>query len=154
MSKNAPTIAQIQLCCRHVVEMRATGMTENVAIRLLELLCVMYCKFRVIGKCTPDHVDQFTHWSKAGRLAKAANPTSKPGSYLRVEHGTPRRDFARDVLEAYKANTLTEDWLNNHCAAQFKVAVVTHEEDKRLNKLKGKRFATPDERWAAVNIDF
>ena len=91
-TKNAPTLHQIKMTCRHVIELRKTGMTENIAIRLLEQLTNMYGKFRVLGHVSPDHADQFDHWSKAARKAKAANPKGKYGLYLRNEHGTPRRD--------------------------------------------------------------
>jgi hypothetical protein len=73
-TKNAPTLHQIKMTCRHVIELRKTGMTENIAIRLLEQLTNMYGKFRVLGHVSPDHADQFDHWSKAARKAKAANP--------------------------------------------------------------------------------
>ena len=49
---------------------------------------------------------------------------------------------------------LTEKWMEKHCAAMWKIAVITHEEDVRLNQLKGKKFASPDERWAAAKIKF
>jgi hypothetical protein len=130
-SINSPTLNQLKLACRHVVEMREAGMTENVAIRMLEGLANGYAKFRVHNNCSPDHVDQFTYWSKAARKAKATNPKGAAGTYLRVEHSTPRRDFARDVLKAYKAGKLTERWMKNHCNKKWKIAVLTHEEDRR-----------------------
>jgi hypothetical protein len=148
------TLDHLKLVCRHVVEMRSAGITENFAIRMLEQFANNYAKFRVLNHCSPDHVDQFTHWSKAARKAKAANPKGAPGTYLRVEHGTPRRDFARDVLEAYKAGKLTEQWMEKHCNQKWKIAVITQEEDRRLNKFKGQKFISPDQRWAAAKIEF
>jgi hypothetical protein len=153
-SKNAPTLHQIKMTCRHVIELRKTGMTENIAIRLLEQLTNMYGKFRVLGHVSPDHADQFDHWSKAARKAKAANPKGKHGLYLRVEHGTPRRDFAREVLATYKKAKLTKEWMDRHCKRKWKIAVITHEEDLRLNKLKREIFSSPDKRWAAAKIKF
>lgn len=153
-SINAPTLDHVKLCCRHVVEMMDAGISENLAIRILELMTDNYAKFRVFNQCSPNHVDQFDHWSKAARKAKAANPKGKPGTFLTVEHGTPRRDFSRDVLAAYKAGKLTEKWMEKHCAAMWKIAVITHEENLRLNQLKGKRFANPDARWDAAQIEF
>jgi hypothetical protein len=102
-SINAPTLDHIKLLCRHAVAMMTAGITENFAIRLLELMADNYAKFRAYGNCSPNHVDQCDYWSKAARKTKVANPKGKSGLYLRVEHGTPRRDFARDVLAAHKA---------------------------------------------------
>jgi hypothetical protein len=42
-------------------------MTENNAIRLLELLTNSYGKFHVLGHVSPDHADQFDRWSRAAR---------------------------------------------------------------------------------------
>ena len=129
-------------------------MTENVAIRLLEQLTNMYGKFRAHGHVSPDHANQFGHWSKAAKKAQAANPKGKHGLYLHVEHGTPSRDFAREVLAAYNKRKLTKEWLDRHCKRKWKIAVITHEEDLRLNKLKRETFVSPDERWAAAKIKF
>lgn len=89
MIKNAPTLDQIKIACRHVVELQDTGMSENLAIRQLELFTNLYAKFRAIGHVNVDHVDQYTYWSKAARKAKATNPAAAPGTHLRCEHGTP-----------------------------------------------------------------
>ena len=154
MSKNAPTLDHIKMACRHVIEMMDAGMTENVAIRQLELLTDMYGKYRVVGHVNPHHADQYELWSKAARKAKAANPKGKYGLYLRVEHGTPRRHFAREVLAAFKKKKLTKGWMDRHCQRNWKIAVITHEEDLRLNKLKRETFSSPDERWAEARIKF
>ena len=73
---------------------------------------------------------------------------------MRVEHGTPRRKFAKIVLEAFRASQLDESWMNKHCGELWKVAVITHEEDSKLNKLRKLEFNTPNERWAYANIEF
>ena len=154
MSKNKPTIEQLTALCRQVVELMDLGMSENLAIRLLEQVANFYAKYRVLNSVTPDHADQYSLWSKAARAAKAANGHSPAGSYLRVEHGTPRRDFAREVLAAYRRGELTGEWMDRHTTQKWKIAVITHEEDRRLNKLKRQKFSSPDERWAAANIEF
>jgi hypothetical protein len=154
MSKNAPTMEQLKIACRHVLELIDAGMTENLAIRSLEIYANVYAKYRVLGAATPDHADQYELWSKAARKAKAANPNRPYGQYLRVEHGT-RRHFARLVLNAFKKRKLAEAWMNRHCDKRWKVAVITHAEDERLSK--GGRsilLKTPDSRWAAANIKF
>lgn len=156
MSKNAPTIDQLKMVCRHVEEMMTDGgMSENWAIRLLEQMTNMYAKYRILGRVKVDHADDYELWSKAARRAKAANPSGAYGTYLRVERGTPRRHFAREVLAAYKEEKLTKEWMDRHCDRQWKVAVITQEEDLRLNKLgRSKLYPTPDERWAAAEIEF
>jgi hypothetical protein len=77
------------------------------------------------------------------------------GQYLRVEHGTPRRHFARLVLDAFKKRKLTRTWMNRHCDKRWKAAVITHAEDKRLSEGgRSTLLKTPDARWAAANIKF
>lgn len=154
-TKNAPTIDQLKIACRHVIELMDAGVSENLAIRTLELFANNYAKVRVVGHVSPDHVSQYTLWSKAARKIKAANPKGAYSQYLRVEHGTPRRSFARLVLVAYKKGKLTKRWMDSHCKKQWKCAVITREEDLRLNKIaRAKPFASPDKRWAAAKIDF
>jgi hypothetical protein len=155
MSKNAPTVEQLNIACRHVDELIDAGMSENLAIRSLEIYANIYAKFRALGESNPDYADQYDHWSKAARKAKASNPDRPYGQYLRVEHGTPRRHFARLVLDAFKKGKLTKTWMNRHCDKRWKVAVITHAEDKRLSE-SGRLtlFKTPEERWAAANIKF
>jgi hypothetical protein len=152
MSKNAITIEQLKILCRHVKELRDAGMTENLAIRLLELSANVYAKFRRVGRASPDHADEYKLWSKAALKAKRANPRMPYGAYLRVEHGTPRRQFARLVLEGFDHGNLTEAWLNKLCDKRWKVAVITHEEDRRLPR--SQLFETPEERWKAAGIKF
>lgn len=73
-----------------------------------------------------------------------------------VEHGTPRRDFARlIVFRHYVDGKLTEQALNALMDTYYKVAVITKEEDRRLNqlKLRSKMMSTPEARWAAAKIE-
>ncbi len=72
MSKNAITIEQLNIACRHVVELMEAGMTENLAIRSLELFANAYAKYRVLRHVNPDHADQYALWSKAAKKAKAS----------------------------------------------------------------------------------
>ena len=152
MSKNAPTVDQIKIACRHVTELLTAGVTANTAIRTLERMADVYCKFRVKGYVSPHHADEYELWSKAAREAKAANPKKQYGQYLRVEHGTPKRAFAHELLAAFNAGILTKEWIDEFCDRKWKVAVITHEEDKRLQRSKA--YATPEERWAAAKIVF
>jgi len=155
MSKNAHSIDQLKIACRHVIELMDAGVSENFAIRLLEQLSNMYAKYKALGSVTPDHVDDYVLWSRAALASKASNPSLAPGRHLRCEHGTPRREFARDVLAAYKDDKLTKEWLDQHCEAKWKVAVITHDEDLRLNKVaRARAFATPEDRWRAAGIEF
>jgi len=155
MSKNAVTIKQLKLACRHVIELMAAGMTENHAIRSLELFANGYAKLRVIGTLAPDHASQYTLWSNAARRAKKTHPNKASGSQLRVEHGTPRRQFARLVLDAYKKGKLSEKWISRLCDKRWEVAVITLEEDRRLSKIsRSALFSTPRKRWEAAKITF
>ena len=59
MSKNAITIEQLHLACRHVQEMMASGVTENLAIWTLELFGDVYAKLHGGGSATAPHVSEF-----------------------------------------------------------------------------------------------
>ena len=153
MSINSIKIEQITIAARCMEQLLKSGMTENMAIRHLEFLANVYAKFKTLRKVSVDHVDEFAMWSAAAIRAKKENPEKKVGEYLRVEHGTPRRKFAKLVFMAFKEKKLTERWMNSHCKKLWKVAVVTHEEDKKLNKLRKLDFVTPEARWTHVGIE-
>jgi len=152
MSKNTITIKQLGILCRHVNELLDAGFTENIAIRLLELGANIYAKQLTMRINAPDHAGQFKLWSKAALKAKRAHPKRKYGLYLRVEHGTPRRQFARLVLKAYKNQKITILWMNRLCRKIWKVAIITHAEDKRL--ARSKMYVSPEARWKAAGIEF
>jgi hypothetical protein len=152
MSKNTISIGQLRILCRHVIELQNAGLSENIAIRLLELCANIYAKDRNMGTTNPDRADQFELWSRAARKAKRSHPTWKPGRYLRVEHGTPRRGFARLVLEEFKRRKLTKSWMDRHCDNRWRVAVITLEEDKHLNR--SGLYKSPEARWKAAKIKF
>ena len=152
MSKNTITIQHLDILCRHISELRDAGVTENIAIRLLELCTNIYAKNLIMGNTNPDHVDQFPRWSKDACKAKKANSTLGSGQYLRVEHGTPKRQFARLVFKKFLEQALTKAWMDRFCARRWRVAVVTHEEDRRL--ARSKLFPSPEARWKAVGIEF
>lgn len=155
ISKNQPTIKQLQVACRHVDELMAVNVTENHAIRTLELFTDVYAKLLNGGSATPHHVDQVKLWSIAARKWRRLHPKTKPGRYLRVEHGTPRRGFARKVLEIYRRGTLSRKTMDKLVRKYWKLAVITSNEDKRLNKLaRSKMYKTPEDRWLAAGIRF
>ena len=155
VSKNAVTIDQLALACRHFHEMRDAGVTENMAIRTLELLADVYAKLHTGGSATPHHVDQVELWSVNARKIRDRVPDAKPRDYFRVEHGTPRRGFALKVLELYRKDKLSAKTMARLVERYWKLAVITLEEDERLNKIaRSKTFKTPDERWEAAGIKF
>lgn len=155
MSKNAITLDQIKIACRHVEEMQAAGVSENLAIRTLELFCDVYGKIHDGGSATPHHVDQVALWSIEAKKLREANPNAQPKNHFRVEHGAPRRPFTRKVMELYRDANLETDTLNDLVSRHWRLAVITLEEDQRLNKIaRSKMFDTPEERWAAAGIKF
>ena len=109
MSRNAITINQLKIACRHFEEMKAGGVTDNLAIRTLELFADVYAKLHVIGNASPNHVDHVRLWSVKARQLKNALPDAKPRDHFRVEHGTPRRGFARKIFELYQKDKLNEN---------------------------------------------
>jgi len=84
--------------------------------------------------------------------AKKEKTNLKYGYYLRIEHGTPRRQFARLVLEAFRHNKLTKLWMDKLCDTKWKVAVITQDEDKRL--ARSKLDKSPEARWEVAKIKF
>jgi hypothetical protein len=156
-SKNKVTINHLKLVCRHVHEMREAGISENLAIRILEQFADFYAKMHGGGSVTPHHVRQVPprQWSVAARKEWARTPNPKPKDRLRVEHGTPRRAFARMVMELFDKDGLTEDAMATLIQRFWKLAVITIEEDARLNKgARSKAANSPDERWQKAGILF
>lgn len=155
MSKNKITIDQLRLACRHVGEMQKQGVTENLAIRTLELFANIYAKLSMGGRPSPDHVSHYTLWSREARRLKKKKSNGKPKDMFRVEHGTPRRAFARMVLDLYNKDRLNEKAMLKIVEDHWRVAVVTLKEDQRLNKIaRSTVFPTPEERWAKSGIRF
>jgi hypothetical protein len=151
------TIVHLKLACRHVREMMDVGVSENGAIRILELFADVYAKVHFGGSQTPHHVLEVhqRQWSVAARKEWERTPNQKAFGRLRVEHGTPRRAFARMVMELYDKDGLTEDAMATLVQKFWKLAVITIEEDNRLNQLaRSKAAASPDERWRAAGILF
>lgn len=94
-------------------------------------------------------------WSTNARKLRDALPGAKPRDYFRVEHGTPRRGFARKILVLFQANALTTASMDELVTNDYRLAVITLEEDQRLNKIaRSKLYTTAEERWAAANIEF
>jgi len=154
-SKNAITINQLKLACRHVEEMIAAGVTENLAIRTLELFADVYAKFRVVGNTSPHHVSHVKLWSIKAKKVREGMPDAKPKHYFRVEHGTPRRAFARNVMALYHRGELDEATMSDTVQRDYRLAVITVQEDEKLNKVaRSKKFQTPEERWTAAGIEF
>jgi len=157
MSKNQLTVEQIQIACRHVDELMQAGVTQNLAIRSLELYCDLYAKLLHGGKATPHHVTQVhpQHWSRAARILHKKPPSKRVGDYLRVEHGTPRRAFACMVLAMYRKNRLSTATLNALARKRWKLAVITLKEDVILNRVsRSIPFVSPEQRWRAAGIRF
>jgi len=157
ISKNKPTIEHLQIACRHVREMRDAGVTENHAIRTLELFADVYAKLRNGGSATPHHVGQVPlgQWSIEARKLRDQNPNGKPRDYLRVEHGTPRRAFARKVMELAESGKLNGQTMDELAKRYWKLAVITVAGDDRLNKIsRSEALETPDERWRKAGIAF
>jgi hypothetical protein len=153
--KNSVTIDQLSIACRHFQEMVAAGVTLNMAIRTLELFADVYAKLHMGRSPTPHHVRQVALWSVQAIEVRDRIPDAKPRDHFRVEHGTPRRSFACKVLELYRKDRLSEKTMAKLVERYWKLAVITLEEDKHLNKVARSRlFKTPEARWAAAGIKF
>jgi hypothetical protein len=157
LSKNRITIEQLKLACKHFDEMRAEGVSENLAIRTLEMFADFYAKLALGGTANPHYAHDVpkSQWSVEARNLDKQYPGSAPRDRFRVEHGTPKRSFARAVVDLYRRNELTEQAMLNLATNCWKLAVITLDEDRRLNKMARSRAApSPDERWRAAGIAF
>ena len=157
VSKNQISLEHLEIACRHVEELIKAGVTKNLAIRSLEIFADVYAKLHTGSSATPHHVKQVTHWSKAARKMARENPdvAARPGGFLRVEHGTPRRAFASQVLSLYQTGKLSSRTMNALVRKKWKLAVITLEEDRELNRIaRSVPSATPDERWRLAKITF
>ena len=140
------------MACRHVDEMLKEGITENLAIRILELFVDVYSKLLNGGSATPHNAGQVEYWSLAAHKVKNHRPY---GKFVRVEHGAPRRGLARKVLDIYHKHKLDESEMNKLVKKHWKLAVITLEEDRRLNKIaRSKMYKAPELRWKAAGIRF
>lgn len=154
MSKNSITIDQLKLACRHVEEMRKAHVTENLAIRTLELFADVYATLKVYGTTGPLHVDQIELWSIEAIKLRDAKPDVKAD--FRIEHGTPRRDFARKILKLYDESQLSTERMNGLVERYYRLAVITLKEDQDINKVLDRSivFTKPEKKWAAAGIRF
>ena len=161
-SKNDITIEQLNTACRHFYELIDLEVTENIAIRQPLKMVDIYAKMRVIGKCSVDKANEFDYWSieaeKVWKQAQLKDPKAKYGSFVRIEHGTPRTQFTKIVLEKYDQNkTLTIKTMEDLIRNKWKVAVITKEEDARINANGDRRNPknkSPEKRWADAGIKF
>jgi hypothetical protein len=159
VSKNRMTISQLKMACRHVEEMLGNGFTTNFAIRNLELFSDSYARqyFGGRGVGAPLSAKYIELWSNAANKYKSRilRGVIKPRDCVRVEHGTPRRGFANKVMELFDKKQLNEKTINTLVQRYWKLAVITLEEDQRLNKVaRSKMFSSPDKRWKTAGIVF
>ena len=125
-SKNDITIEQLTTACRHFYELKKLDVTENIAIRQPLKMVDIYAKMRVIGKCSVDKANEFDYWSieaeKVWKQAQLKDPKAKYGSFLRIEHGTPRTQFTKIANQVSSAT-------NTECRARFQMNLFIHIHD-------------------------
>ena len=155
ISKNNISIEHLQIACRQAEELTSVGISENFAIRTVELFIDVYAKLHNGGSATPHHVNQVDLWSLAALKIKSPETVANARNYFRVEHGTPQRAFARETLKLYHANNLSANTLNDLVISYWKLAVITISEDIKLNELaRSKMYETPEARWKDAGINF
>ena len=163
--KNNVSFHQIEIACRHYFELRKAGVTKNLSIRTVELFIDVYAKVYLYGNANPHSiwdVKDERYWSikaiqKRDILSiHKGHLTLRAGDHFRVEHGTPRRALASLVLCRYgRKTTFDESSLRQIIDRHWRLAVITLEEDRHLNKLaRARPFETPEARWAEAGIHF
>ena len=84
-SKNDITIEQLNVACSHFFELKELDMMSNIAIRQIVKMVDIYSKMRVIGKCSVDRADEFSHCSigaiKLWKEAKTNTPHYLPDTF-------------------------------------------------------------------------
>jgi len=163
-STNEVSIEQLEMVCRHVIEQEDVQLSENYRMRLITLLADTYAKQREIGTTSPDSADMFRKWSieairvwdeasKEDKNPKYGKP--KYGKYVRNEHGYGKNMFARRVVQAYEnaGGSLTRRAMNKLVKEYWRVAVISLEEDKRLDRTN-KEELPAEERWEKAGILF
>lgn len=151
--KNDLTIEHLKLACKQYKQMRKAGVTENYAIRQLEFFSDVYSKIAIQKSRAPHHSKRVKLWSYKALRWRKLNPDAKARDFLRVEHGTPRRAFARLVLELEEAGKLKVKELDKLVKKYWKLAVITLDEDLRLNKIaRSRKYSSPRRRWRAAGI--
>lgn len=142
----------MHLICRHFDELIAVGVPINHAIRLLELRTDVYANLSTGGRPGVYNTRLIKLWSLSARKYKSKKPL---GKYVRVEHGTPRRALARMVLDLYRKHKLSKPELDKLVKKYWKLAVITLEEDRKLNKItRSTMYTKPELRWGAAGIRF
>jgi hypothetical protein len=96
--------------------------------------------------------DQIDLWSE-GAIAEYSKDKSNVRNFVK-EHGTPRTVFAAMILDIYLRGELTKEVMNQNFDTFYKLAVITKEEDARLNAIgaRAKMYETPEKRWTAAGI--
>jgi hypothetical protein len=138
---------QIELLCRQTKELKDSGGRENHYLIPLENFVDEYARIYHAVRPGVYHADKIELWSVAARAARAAD-TATP---VRIEHGTPRRELARLVYTLWGAGKFSKAALDSLIATHWQLAVITLDEDKRLNR--SKMFPTPLARWADATIE-
>ena len=147
------TASQVELTCQYTKALQDSGESENAYIRALEAHVDGYAHGFHKDRVPPGPYDQrrIDHWSAAATLAHARDPNVK----LRKEHGTPRRELSRLVYKLWLNSEFSEAALSELVARYWKMAVITLDEDRRLNKIaRSTMYETPNARWAAAGIEF
>lgn len=72
----------------------------------------------------------------------------------RKEHGSPQQAVAKIVFDLFLKGELTEDKLIELVKQYWKMAIITLEEDQKLNRIgaRSKLYNLPEERWAHAEI--
>lgn len=163
--KNKITVSQLSLLCEQYETMLEAKFTPNVAIRLVELCADIYGKVRTGGNPGPHSVWQVRRqlWSKMALIVLSENPglqdsksKMRPKEFFRVEHGTPKRKFAEEVIELHRTSRLSQRSMDDLTDRYWRVAVITLDEDKALSRIgaRSRSYKTPESRWAAAGIEF
>ena len=133
--------------------MMAAGVTENLAIRTLELFVDVYANLHT-GGSAPHHVDQVPLWSvKAKNCAMRFRMPNRVTTF--AWNTAHRKQFCTQILDLYRKDKLGARTMDKLAEKDYKLAVITLDEDTRLNKIaRSREFDTPEERWAAAGIEF
>jgi hypothetical protein len=149
------TYQVLMLGLEYAVKLRESGLLQNYYLWELKHRIEAYYFGRNALYSGPNGVPyvQIRLWSK--RALEEYSDNRKNTKNLVKEHGTPRTPFAIKILNLYVNGSLTEGVMNDNIDRYYKIAVITRDEDRRLNRIgaRSKMYTTPEERWIAAGTE-
>jgi hypothetical protein len=154
-SERGWTYPTLILGLEYAAKLREAGLVQNFYVWELKHRIEAYYLGRNNLYAGPNGIpyEQIDLWSEKA-LEEYSNDKKAKRDLIR-EHGAPRTPFAIMILELYLSGDFNEKVMSEKLDLHYKLAVITKEEDRRLNAIRArsKMYPSPHERWAAAGIN-